>query len=60
MGRVKGAVFLNKLVLELTDQASLVRLKDFWHGHLGHPARQVITLLAKNLNFSVSSNKKVK
>ena len=50
MGRVKGGVFLHKEVPDRKLQAHAIRTYDLWHGLLGHPSKQVLSLLAKNLN----------
>lgn len=39
-------------------QAHAVRTYDLWHGRLGHPSRQVLSLLTKDLNIGdIFSNK---
>ena len=39
-------------------QAHAVKTYDLWHGRLGHPSGQVLSLLAKNLDVGdIFSNK---
>ena len=54
---MNGGVFLREEVpnLKLRIQANLVKTYDLWHGWLGHPSRQVLSLLAKDLNFELGN-----
>jgi len=59
VGRVKGGVFLHKEFSKTHLQAHAVRIFDLWHGRLGHPSRQVVSLLANNLDLGNIFNSKV-
>jgi len=50
VGKVKREVFLHKKTPDTQLQAHVVSTYDLWHGHLGHPFRQILSLLARNLD----------
>ena len=43
-----------------TVQVKAVGARNLWHGHLGHPSDQVLSLFYKNLNLSSSLENNVK
>jgi len=54
-GSVKGGIFLHKEVPHSKVQAHTVTTWDLWHGRLSHPSKQVLSLLAKDLDFSLDN-----
>ena len=58
-GCVKGGVFLQKEVSDKQLKGHAVMTYDLWHGRLGHASRQVISLLAKNLDMVNKLSNKV-
>ena len=52
VGNVQGGVFLHKVALDVKKQVHAVQTSKLWHRRLGHPSKEVLTLLAKNLDFN--------
>jgi len=58
MGRLgEGVYYVDKFALTMA-QVNVVGSQNLWHGRLGHPSNQVLTLLSKEFNIDSDGNKK--
>jgi len=53
MGRLRGGVYCFDELLPSTDPANAVGSHDLWHGRLGHPSDQVLSLFSRDLNINI-------
>ena len=54
MGRLRGGVYCFDNFTSSGAQVNVVGLHNLWHGRLGHPLNQVLSLLAKDLKVTGS------
>ena len=50
---------MRRSILDTNSQVHTVKVYDSWHGCLGHPFGQVLSLLAKNLDVNDSVSNKL-
>jgi len=60
VGRLRGGVYCINKIASSTVQVNAVGTRNLWHGRLGHPSDQVLSLFYKNLNLNSSLENNVK
>jgi len=54
VGRLRGGVYCFDNFTSSGAQVNVVGLHNLWHGRLGHPSNQVLSLLSKDLKLAGS------
>ena len=57
VGRLRGGFYYFDEFSPATAQVNMVGPHNLWHGRLGHPSDQVLSLLSNDLNNSRNENK---
>ena len=51
VGRLRDGVYYVDRITSPMAQVNVVGSHDLWHGRLGHPSNQVLSLIAKDLEM---------
>ena len=54
VGRLRGGIYCFNNFVSSGAQVNAVGLHNLWHGRLGHPLNQVLSLLSKDLKTTGS------